>query len=459
MDKFLAFAKLKYYALNNIIWTLFYSGCGIPYFFNEKDREHISEVSTDEDKEFIENLMPLFCLYREAKANFSEAPSSIVNPGKYVWDFNSFKKEITVSSQVFAITSMISLLRQNPITEAKDFIIRRQIKNFIDFLTAYLRNKDGLFVDAEDKTKFIGDNLKLKQNSKEFDFLDQVLVFEAFMAYKDTLKENSEKEKMYKLDGEKIFKFIYENFNIALELTTRNLSLIISSLYRVSKYIKDEEILTSICELIALGCAEIESRIKISGEVEKSPNDFLPASLITHFRASSALLEGYLITKIEKFKTSAEKILNMLLETFNETLGLFTIEDEIKYSSRDIAEVIKCLYTYFLIKKDDKLLDIIELFVSNTVDKLVQATVERKINIDGFELEISETIPIFSEVNLAPVFLKSIKISNNLIPLSEVSKKVDNQFSIYASSIFINLHDFGDNNIGREDDDQHQLLS
>ncbi|MCX7904712.1 MAG: hypothetical protein N2486_09420 [Caloramator sp.] len=459
MDKFLALAKLKYYALNNIIWTLFYSGCGIPYFFSEKDRKHISEISCDEDKEFIENLMPLYCLYREAKASFSEAPSSIVNPGKYVWDFNSFKKEITVSSQVFAITSMISLLRQNSITEAKDFIIRRQVKNFIDFLTAYLRNKDGLFVHAEDKTKFIGDNLKLKQNSKEFDFLDQVLVFEAIMAYKDTLKENSEKEKIYKLEGEKIFKFIYENFNIALEITTRNLSLIISSLYRASKYIKDEEMLASICELIALGCAEIESRIKISGEIEKSPINFLPASMITHFRAASGLLEGYLITKIEKFLVSGEKILNMLLETFNTTLGIFAIEDEVKYSTRDAAEVIKCLYTYYSIKKDDRLLEIVDSFISNTIEKLVQSTVERKTNINGFDIEISENIPLFSEVNLAPVFLKSINISNNLIPLSEVSKKVDNQFSIYASSIFINFDDFGDTNIGREEDDQHQLLS
>lgn len=458
VDKLLAFAKLKYYALNNILWTLFYSGCGIPYFFSEKEREHINKISSDEDKELLENLMPLHCIYKEAKASFSEAPSSIVNPGKYIWDFNSFKKEITVSSQVFAITSMISLLNQQPTTEAKDFIIRRQIKNFIEFLTGYLRNKDGLFVDAEDKTKFIGDTLKLKQNSKEFDFLDQVLVFEAFMAYKETLKENSEKEKMYKLDGEKIFKFLYENFNLALELTTRNLSLIISSLYRASKYIKDEEVLTSICELIALGCAEIESRIKITGEIEKSPNNFLPASLITHFRAASALLEGYLITKIEKFKISVERILNMLLETFNETLGIFAIEDEVKYSIRDAAEVVKCLYTYFLIKKDDNLLDIIDLFISNTIDKLVQSTVERKVNIDGLDIEINENIPIFSEVNLAPVFLKSIKISNNLIPLSEVSKKVDNQFSIYASSIFINLHHLGDTNNGREEDDQHQLL-
>ncbi|WDU82353.1 hypothetical protein [Caloramator sp. Dgby_cultured_2] len=112
----------------------------------------------------------------------------------------------------------------------------------------------------------------------------------------------------------------------------------------------------------------------------------------------------------------------------------------------------------FLNKKDDKLLDIIDLFISNTIDKLVQSTVERKVNIDGLDIEINENIPIFSEVNLAPVFLKSIKISNNLIPLSEVSKKVDNQFSIYASSIFINLHYLGDTNNGREEDDQHQLL-
>ncbi|WDU82351.1 hypothetical protein [Caloramator sp. Dgby_cultured_2] len=94
VDKLLAFAKLKYYALNNILWTLFYSGCGIPYFFSEKEREHINKISSDKDKELLENLMPLHCIYKEAKASFSEAPSSIVNPGKYIWDFNSFKKKL-----------------------------------------------------------------------------------------------------------------------------------------------------------------------------------------------------------------------------------------------------------------------------------------------------------------------------------------------------------------------------
>jgi len=444
--------KLKYYSKNNILWTLFLSGCGVPYFFNEKELNYINEETGQEDKFLVENLMPIKCIYKEAKPIFSQAPSEIINPGKYVWDFNSFKKEITVKAQVFAILSMINLLKLIPTTKANDFIIKKQVKNFLDFLTAYMRNKDGLFINVEDKTKYIDEKLKIKKDI-DYNLLDQILVYEAFLTYGMLIEGQ---EKIYLNEAEKIFKFIYENFNFILELPTRYLSFIVSSLYRCSKVLKEDSILK---ELITLSCAEIESRIKISGEVEKSPNNFLAASLTTHFRASSSLMEGYTLTKIEKFKNSAEKIINQVMELFDENTATFINEEEIKYSSKDIAEIFKGLYLYCKLNEDKKMLNILNSFITKILESIIASTVDRKTEFNGYTIEIDEKIPLYSDVNLAPVFVKSLKINNNLIPIYKPSKKVNNEFSLYTSLLLIDLTDDGNNNTRREEDDQHQLLS
>ncbi|KRQ86150.1 hypothetical protein ABG79_02102 [Caloramator mitchellensis] len=423
------FTRLEYYAIDNLFWTLFYSGCGLPYFFSEKEISYLNSFG-DEDKEFIENLMPIRCLYKKAKAVFSEAPHEILNAGKYVWDFESFDKEISVQTQVFAVLSMMQLLNYNKFNNKLfKYVSNRQIKNFIDFLTAYMRNKDGLFVDVVDKTRYLNEELKIKQQ-KDLRLINQFFALEAMLSYSKFVEINN--NQIYNSEANSIFKYIFENFNFVLDLTTREVCLIASSLYRASSMAQDDAMITSMSELIALCCAEIESRIKINGEIEKSSNNYSPSSLVTHFRAISALLEGYKQTRIEKFKHSAKRIADFLIDLFDEDIMLFnTFESEYKYTIRDISEIIKALLLLRDVLDDEMALEVLKKFVEASIENsgIVQSVTEEKFKDD--------TKSLFSDVNLAPVFLRSFTFKRDLLSKYEVSSSVNLYYSVYASYLML----------------------
>lgn len=437
--------RLSSFSLSNIEWGCLYSGAGIIHILNDKEINKLfGKFKYDEKKHLLNNLVIIKCLYKKAKPSFTKPPEEILNPGKYMWDFTSFNKEILPSSQALGMLSLCKAAEfyrtENPTLGA---IMLKNAQIYYDFTTTYLRNDEGLFISAEDKTKFINDNLVIKQSKSSSKLTDQALMHEALLTlHSITSKGNieayrSHKSETYLKEANNIFKYLFSNYNHLLEESSRDISQVISSLARCCRIQRDTESRVNYNHLIALLCAELESRIKITGEVEKNHDNLDPASLVTHFRSASALVEGYKETGIEKFKDISLRIFRFLEELYDYSMNLFVVGDykKIGYSSRDIAEVLKALLMYYSLEKNDRILQMIIGFHEASIERsgLVQSVPANKLSLEGFENIKDIIVDQTEESTKAPVFLKSFRINNKKSSICTVSGYFSSNYSLYLS--------------------------
>lgn len=445
-------AKLCLLSKNNIIFSCLFSGMGI--INTLKDKEYKKLVANSDiincDKELLNNTAMLKCIYKKGKPVFSTPHEDILNAGKYMWEFKSFNKMILPEVQSFAILSLLSAGEYlNLDEEILREVILRNSRIYYDFSSAYLRNTDGLFISVEDKTKDIKDELKIKESKKAAKLINQIYFFEALIMLDNATSPHTDDNKsplvIYKDESKNIFNYIFENYHLLLEMSSKEISQSISSLARCSKYINDTELTASCNHLIALLCAELETRIKINGEVERNFDDLSCSSFVTHFRAASALIEGYMETGIEKFKDISKRIFNYIEDFYDYASGLFVIGDysEASYSIRDICEIIKGLLLHYLISKREDVLEMLVKFYTASIENsgILQCVIKRNDSFLGTGIEFSECIPLMDEIQKAPVFLKSFRLSREKIYTSSASKHYHSYYSLYSSYLF--MHYFG----------------
>lgn len=442
--------QLTALSINNIEWGCLYSGLGIIHTPDEKEKKHFSSIFKENNEKLyiLENLVITKCIYSKGKPYFAPQPDCILDPGKYMWDYKSFEKTINPSTQAFAILS--SLRAADFIYEYNkplSLVLLKISQIYYEFLSTYLRNEEGLFISYENKSKEINDNLKLKAIKDEPSILTQVYVHEAALMLK-SMSQREEYEKQFKNyknfysnDVKNIFNFIFQNYNELLDLSSKDISLCISSLCRSCNLSKEDEDVTNYRHLIALLCAELESRVKITGEVEKNYNIYDNATLITHFRTASALIEGYLETDIDKFRELSFSIFRFVKDLFDENTGLFSMKDsdEVSYTIRDIAEITKSLLLLYNDSQNEEIIKILKSFYkSSIVDSgIVLSLPDFNMNFGNTNNDYSVTAPLSHEINKAPVFVKSFKISKNETKLYLQSKHYHSNYSLYTSYIFL----------------------
>lgn len=437
-------------SIDNIKWSCLYSGAGILHILTEKEIKKLfnSIDFSDEFKNMLQDIILIKCLYKKGKPVFSCPPAEIINPGKYMWEFESFNKVILPSTQAFAI---LSLLKAAELIQDEDKILAcvmvRSAEIYYDFTTTYMRNEDGLFVSVENKSKYINGELKIKPVQKDIKLIDQVYMHEAFLYlyYLTSNKENnicySSGCEKYKTDARNLFEYIFNNYNILLEMSSKEISFSISSLARCCSFEKDLQQKAYYQHLIAVLCAELESRIKITGEVEKNYNDFAVSSMATHFRAASSLAEGYLETRIDKFKESSLKIFNLLYDLYDPTYGLFIQGDysKVSYSIRNIVEIIKCLFILYTLEPSEKLLEILNEFYKSSIETsgILQSISSKHLNFSGYDVTMPDNIPVVDETDRAPVFVKSFRITYKKVSAPTVSKQFNSFYSLYSSYLIL----------------------
>lgn len=442
--------KLLSMSMNTIKWGCLYSGAGIAYPLPEKGLQELL-INIDAlipSKDIYKNLRPLKCLYTKAKPEIANITSEILEYPNYTWDSRSFNKIITPSTQSYAILAFCSLAK---LLYNEDVILGSiLVKNaeiIYDFLSTYLRNEDGLFICVEDKSKSFGDDIKIKPCQKNSKLMDQLCVFEALLCLYSITSKNEFKEyfnpqnSKYLNEARSIFNYIDENYHDFLELTSKQISLSISSLARCCKLESDTEQLVNYNQLIALLCAELESRINVKGELERSFNNSTPSSFITHFRAASALLEGSVETGIKKFAGFSERIFDYLTDLFDYSMGLFVTGDstELNYSIRDIAEIIKGYYLYYSLYKKERNLKVMLDFYTSSIEKsgIVPSVELRHFKFRNREIHIPDELPLLSECSNPPVFLKSFRFIFKKTQTRSVSKYFKSNYALYSSYLFI----------------------
>lgn len=443
--------KLLSMSMNTIKWGCLYSGAGIAYPLPEKDLKKLffNIDTANLSKDIYKDLRLLKCIYEKAKPEIANISSEISEQLDYTWNSKSFNKVISPSTQSYTILAFCSLAK---LLHDEDVILGsilvRNAEILYDFLSTYLRNEDGLFISVEDKTKSFNDDIKIKPCQKDSTLMDQLCVFEALLCLHSITSKNEFKEyfnpqnSKYLNEARSIFNYIYENYHDFLELRSKQISLSISTLTRCCKYEGDTEQLVNYNQLIALLCAELESRIKVTGELDRSFNDFAPSSFITHFRAASSLLEGSAETGIKKFAGLSERIFDYLTDLFDYSMGLFVTGDstELNYSIRDIAEIIKGFYLYYSLYKKERTLKVILDFYTSSMEKsgIVPSVETRHFKFKNSEVHIPNEVPLFSECNKPPVFLKSFRFIFKKTQTCNVSKYFKSNYALYSSYLFIN---------------------
>lgn len=442
--------KLFSMSMNTIKWGYLYSGAGIVHTLPEKELKKLL-INIDVDNiswDIYKDLTLLKCIYKKAKPetpNISPEASDSLN---YTWIPKSFNKIISPAAQSCSILALCSLAKllysEDPIMGN---VLVKSAEILYDFLSTYLRNGDGLFISVEDKTKSISDDIKIKPCQKDSRLMDQLCVFEALLCLYSTTSNNEFKEytnpqnTKYLNEARSIFNYIYENYHDFLELTSKQISLAISALTRCCKYESATEQLVNYNQLIAFFCAELESRINVKGELERSFNDSAVSSFVTHFRGASALLEGSVETGIKKFELLAERIFDYLADFFDYSMGLFVTGDtnELNYSIRDIAEIIKGLYLYYSINKKEKLAKIVMDFYTSSMERsgIVPSTADREFKFKGKSVSIPEAMPLLSESNIIPVFLKSFRYMFGKSQSFVTSKYFHSNYAFYSSYLFL----------------------
>lgn len=442
-------AELAYMSICNIKWSCLFSGAGI---FHLADEKNISKMFGKVDKnqetsDLISNIVLMKCLYKKAKPVFTKPSDEIINPGKYMWDINRCDKTIISSVQSLCI---VCLLRAAELLESSDpnfgCIIVKFALIIYDFITTYLRNEEGLFVDAENKTKYLTDELKIKPVQKEAKLSDQILMLEAFLyLYKLTSRRDSlfyySSSTKYLNEADNIYEYLIKSRHLLYDFSTKELCFSISSISRccsIDTNIKHkEEYEYLIIEL----ADELSSRIKMNGEIMCSSNNLNSSPIPVDFCAVSAFLEAFNITEIIKFKESAIKIYNFLYELYDTDYNLFYQGDDSKvsYSIKDIADIIKTVYLYNKVQNNEKTSRMLLNFYNSSLlnSGILQSIPQKNIQFMNHELIFPDNIPITDEINKAPVFLKSIRLSFKKNPSISISKHYSSYYSLYASYTFL----------------------
>lgn len=428
-------------------WSILYSGMGIyNHISNKEMKKMFSHFKVKSDDKFLDLLHFVKCIYKKGKPDFLKPLKSSRKDKKYIWRSDTYTKEIPLLSQSFGILSLCSSSRLIKHHEKRlSLSMLKAADSIFEFVTKNMRAGDGRYVSFEDKTDLTKDNLILKRLDKHPDILSQVYLHESFlMLYFETLNAKYKcyfkNNPQYLDESRKIFKYLFDNYDDLLSLKSRDLSSTISSLSRCCSIEKDEEYINSYRHLIAALAAELDSRLHDDGKIEKSENDSNIASIITHFRALSSFLESYSETGIEKFKDSSNNIFLYLDEFYDVLSGIFAEKSEhkIKYTSRDISEIIKSLLLYYTYTEDEKALEMLRGFYKVSIEdsSMVASTPERTPTFLSHEIKIPDTIPLYEQTRKSPVILKSFNLNTKKSPYPITSKTFSSQYGLYSSYIF-----------------------
>lgn len=432
--------KLSFMSITNVEWSCLYSGAGILHSSGEKLNRGKNNLPV--------NISYLKCLYKKSKPVFLKPPDHSDLDEALSWDDKSFSRVISPASQAMAILSMCTcaelLYPSDPQLAAS---LAKNAGYCMDFSSGFMRNSDGLFITMEDKTKILDEELKLKPCSKNARPSDQVLMHEAAACLYNATSQESMKEllspqaEQYKQEAESILSFIRENLPQLLSSSSKDLSVCISSFSRCLRFENYSTHMDEIKELISILCAELETRIRITGEVESGPDSFNTSSMMTHIKVASAMLEGYEVSGILKFKELGIRVYNYLEDLYNPDIKLYIEGSPSKTtcSIRDLADIMKLQLMKYNLDSDIKTGKRLEDMYSTLIEKsgIMQSSPGRQLNIGGQLISFPEHIPDAMSTGRAPVFVKSIKFNLKKETGAKASKHFNSLYSLYASYTFL----------------------
>ncbi|MEG2892521.1 MAG: hypothetical protein RR840_04060 [Clostridium sp.] len=439
--------NLSYMSARCTEWTVLYSGLGIYNHISNKElKRFYSHFKIKPEDRNVDLLHFVKCVYKKGRPEFLKPLKSSKRDRKYLWRSDTYSKEIPVISQAFSILSLCSV--SSLIKHHEKFLSITMLKNadsIFDFLIKNMKSGEGHFVSYEDKTAPHKEDLTLKRTDKHPNLLCQIYLHEGFlMLYNETnppkYRHYFKNSEIYLDESRKLFRHLFEGSEYLLELKSKDLSSTISSLYRCYCIESDESFKQQYLNMITLLSLELESRVTSKGEVTRGDDDDSYSSLLTHFKTLSALIEGYFATDLYPLKEASTSIFSYLNENYDPLSGLFMRKSEYKlrFTSKDIAEIIKTLSLYQILENDDTSFDMLKGFYKTSIEEssLFASTKEREPEFLSHKIKIPDTIPLYEQNKKAPVFLKGFKVNTKKSHLPMTSRGFSSHYGLYSSFIF-----------------------
>jgi len=363
------------------------SGFGLLWNYNDARVEEWCSILDKKDVKhlFPENVSILRAVYKKGNPRFANAYNGNSRDFQnFLWEDSSFKKVITPSAQSYLIMDEIMLAKYLYDCSKIDAagVKNQKEKQFLsilltnsaviqgEFLSDAMRNYDGLFVSKADKTENPFGSPELEETGEPPSITDQALAMEAFSMLSSTLNDSrypafkdEEKALTMKKWAEEIYSMLLESPEDVFYSKTRDLCNIISACIeyaRANQY--DKDIINYTTEL----ALELESRLDMSGNLLRYPDENNLTSSTSCFLAIKALVQACRITGIYKFLSAASLLYKKLNLLWDPSCSLYSLdgEDKYKYTLRDVGSVIAGLNALRLFGEEDLREDAQEKFAN-----------------------------------------------------------------------------------------------
>lgn len=466
-----------WYARCCILSVSLMSGFGLPWNYDSTLVDKWFEMLGRSEKGYTlpENVKILRAIYKKGDPKFcntfNENERDYQN---FLWDDSSFKKIITPSSQAYLIINEIMLAKyfhkctderykaseNNMEKQAISLLLINSAMIQCQFMSDYLRNFDGLFVPKADLTQNPFGEPYLEEDESTPDVSDQAMALKAFSMMASSLNNknypmfmNSQQLSVNKKYADEMFEVFQDSPEDIFGSKTRDLCNVISSCieyYNINK--QNDDVFNYIIQL----SLELDSRIDMSGNLLRYPDDNKLTSSSSCFIAIKTLIEAYRLTGIYKFACSASALyrkLNLLWDPVN-CLYLLDNEDKYKYTSRDVGAIISGLNAIRLFGEDDYRNDAesrLVLFFNSAVNSssLIHSSMKPPSSSDfeglfnclrgGCDEALYSNfchpdIPLYIECGIAPVFAKKFTFKPKKHKFDINSKSFYSEYVLYTSS-------------------------
>lgn len=355
-----------WYARCCILSVSLMSGFGLPYDFDSiRSKKWFDRLDDPEAvHSALQNVKILRAVYKKGDPRYCNSfNGSERDYDNYIWDDSSFKRVISPVSQSYLIMDEIMLakyfhkcmeeryadLDNNNEKKAICIFLANSALVQSQFMSDYLRNIDGLFVPKADLSQNPFGEPYLEEEESEPAVSDQAIAMKAFSMLSESLNDtryplfmDNYYSSMNRRYAEEIYQVFQDSPQDIFGGKTRDLCNVISACIQYYKsHSNNNDVFNYIMEL----SLELESRIDMSGNLLRYPDDNKLTSNSSCFIAVSTLLEAYKLTNIYKFLSSASAIYRKLNLLWDHVNGLYLLDndDKYKYTSRDVGTVISGL--------------------------------------------------------------------------------------------------------------------
>ncbi len=332
-------SQLFYFAKESTKHIVLNSKCGINIPIKELKIKTFSNFDITTFKE----SSPLLCIYKRSNTKL------ITHKNNMFWDEDSFKKEVTISSNGYLTLCLLELA--NYYKKFKDLdkelyalyhIYINLIKHQLNFYSSYLRNEEGLFVDKKDISDPITKELNFETKNKKFKYSNQILMMNCYAIY-SIISKTEDSDEYYNFSKDilnMILKYKEEVYNLSLHEKINILSLL--NIYL--KFDNNNDILLLTIDIMDLVHDELEN-LNNSTSISNTSLIFITSILFNHTTG---------ISKYEEFSKDIYQELIKLCDEEKFVLLKDSSKKDIDYNSYEISFYILALIFKNKFSNDEK---------------------------------------------------------------------------------------------------------